>query len=217
MRSSNWSRQSVLKVLHVLLWFSHPFALLFAFPFRIGASDVRMAIGLLYADPLRVRARTCALFYVTLALLKAQTVSLCLMAGVFILVAAIGLRPPAWMMQSAAILAIAAGVAFGLALLSGPVAMIYSLWVRQRVWIDMWVNDSLALDGRWPPVSDEKNNGAYVIALSFPAVVASATAVATQRFGLPLMALAVLISVGPPLLVAYRTLARAPSDCYSEL
>jgi hypothetical protein len=211
-----WSADRLLRVLHILLWFSHPAAFVFVFPFRIGAGDLRTAIGLLCTDPSRVRARACALYYVSLALFKAQTLAAILMMFVFPAVGTLNIPWPGWANMLAITFIAAFAIAAILSLLIGIFAVSYALLRRQRVWVDMWVHDKIALDGRWPPVSDTKNNGAGCISLFWPVALAVGTAIAVRYLGIGIIALSLAVCIAPAFWVGYKTLAKTPADCYPE-
>jgi hypothetical protein len=214
-RSRSWF------VLHAAVVALHPLSV-FLLPWRAGERDARMAIALLRVDPVPRRRYLSAACYVILATFKTLMVGWTALVAAFAFDWLLGLRLKfgiGWAGQ--ALLAIVAVIALASACCAGLtfVTSLYAAAVRQKLWIDAWVNPAVALDGRWPPVSNRPNErtSAAILAILPPIVIpVMAVLIAIRHPPGWMLFLAAISGTVPAIWIANRVVARTPAECYPE-
>jgi hypothetical protein len=207
--------------LHAALVLLHPLSV-FLFPWRVGASDARMAIGLLQCDPVRFRRLLCAACYLSVGAAKVVMLTFALLLATAILLSITDRGPKAgvgWLGQALLGIVWACGIAMtGAVVLTLVTAMIASIF-RQKIWVDEWAHPATALDGRWPPVSGRPNprNIAGLLAV-LPSTMTPLIAilVTIKNPGAGTLLLAGMSGTIPAIWISRRVIARTPAECYPE-
>ena len=199
----------------------HPFSA-FLLPWKVGERDARMAIGLLRVDPLRRRSIPCALCYLSSGAAKVMLVGIAALLVLTFVDWLFDLRfqlGVGWFGELVQAVLVSVVIALGSVILLASVTSLMAALIGQKLWIDGRADPATALDGRWPPVSgspENQKNAAILPALP-PAMIPVCIVISNVRFppGWLLLLSAILGGI-PAILMAKRTVAETPEQCYPE-